>query len=241
MEELIDKAKVFILKQEAEEEVIVNEMIDDSNDGFGDIEARNNANVTNTNATITPAAQFEKDKLYFMTTVRKSVKKKVTKEDGQEITEYFGGVARAIDINVHDFYSHHAPAMPELIKVIASVLGSRCVSTTPEITFSTGGFVYSDYRQNLLPSRAEGIILSTCRYKLEKASVVIPSIPDVGDLKDVEQEEFGALEVEPGIALAANPDQMRLLEDGMEVPELDGYGNDDGFDDSIEEDGDILF
>ena len=33
---------------------------------------------------------------------------------------------------------------------------------------------------------------------------MIPSIPDVGDLKDVEQEEFGALEVEPGIALAPN-------------------------------------
>jgi hypothetical protein len=107
-----------------------------------------------------------------LTTVRKSVKKKVMK-DGGEITEYFGGVARAIDINLHDFYSHHAPAIPELIKVIASVIGSRCVSTTPEITFSTGGFVYSDYRQNLLPSRAEGIILSTGRYKLEKAKVVI--------------------------------------------------------------------
>jgi hypothetical protein len=65
---------------------------------------------------------------------------------------------------------------------------------------------------------------------------MIPSIPDVGDAQ-VGQEEFGALEVEPGIALAANPDQMRLLEEGMEVPELDGYGNDDGFGDLIDEDG----
>jgi hypothetical protein len=47
MEELIDKAKVFILKQEAVEEVTVDVINDDSNDGFGDIEARNNANVPN--------------------------------------------------------------------------------------------------------------------------------------------------------------------------------------------------
>jgi hypothetical protein len=32
---------------------------------------------------------------------------------------------------------------------------------------------------------------------------------------------------------------MRLLEDGMEVPELDGYRNEDGYDDLIEEDGNI--
>jgi hypothetical protein len=236
MEELLDKAKVFILRVDPiEAQEIVVAANDDSNDGFGEIEARNTAYVPDPHQ-IGPDAQYEKDKLYFLTSIRKSVKKKVMKE-GEAVVEFFGGVNRAVDINVHDFYSHHGSAIPELIKVIASVLGSRCVSTTPEITFSTGGFVYSDYRQSLLPSRAEGIILSTCRYKLEKAKVAIPAIPDIGVVDKEAVLEEAEAEPEPPIALAANPDQLRRLEEGFLVPELDGYDDDSAFLDLVEEDG----
>jgi hypothetical protein len=74
--------------------------------------------------------------MYFPASIRKSVKKKVTKE-GEALLGFFRGVNRVMDINVHNFYSHHGPAIPKLIKVTANILCPTCVSTTPEITFST--------------------------------------------------------------------------------------------------------
>jgi hypothetical protein len=62
-------------------------------------------------------------------------------------------------------------------------------ATTPvlrrQTTFSTRGFIYSEYtsRQNLSLSQVNAIILLACCYKQEKASVMIPSFPEVGDLR----------------------------------------------------------
>jgi hAT family C-terminal dimerisation region len=117
--------------------------------------------------------------LYFLASIRKRAKKKLTKE-GEYLVEFFRGINRVMDVNLHNFYSQHGPATPKLIKVTANILCLKFVSTTPEITFSTGGFVHSNYRQCLLPSRSEGIILLTCRYKVEKAKLVNPAIPVKG-------------------------------------------------------------
>jgi hypothetical protein len=64
----------------------------------------------------------------------------------------------------HDFPSHHGPAIPELIKIIANILCFKCVSKTPDITFSTSGFVYSNYRQSLRSSRAEGYVAEKAKF-----------------------------------------------------------------------------
>jgi hypothetical protein len=86
---------------------------------------------------IGPDARYEKHKLYCLASTCKSVKKKVTKE-GEDLVEFFLWVNRLTGIDVHDFYSPHAPKILELIEAtIANILGSKCVSMTPKITFST--------------------------------------------------------------------------------------------------------
>jgi hypothetical protein len=173
-------------------------------------------------------------KWYFLASTLKIVKKKSYQERWR-----LTGVLPSGQL-WENFYSYRGPAIPELIKVTASVLDSRIVFTTPEITFSTGGFAYSNYRQSLQPSRAEGIILSTCRYKVEKAKLAIPATPAIPDIGVVDKEavlEEAELRPELPIALAANPDQLRRLEEVILVPELHGYDDDNTFMDLVEEDG----
>jgi hypothetical protein len=92
-------------------------MNDDSNDGFGDIEARSNAKLNE----ITPATEIT---VFDYGKIKSKTK---SNEAWNKNDESFGDVALDIDIYVYDFCSDHTSAMQELIK--------RCVSTTPEITF----------------------------------------------------------------------------------------------------------
>ena len=60
--------------------------------------------------------------------------------------------------------------MPVVEPIIREMLGQSAASYAPEKIFSLGKFVINDHRTSLLPERAETLIMSAARFKMQLSS-----------------------------------------------------------------------
>jgi hypothetical protein len=133
---------------------------------------------------------FDRDIHYLRNTALRSIRKRVTDEKGDEYWEYFGGKTRPEDIDVFAFYQYHGPFMPFIDPVIQQMLSQPSASYCPETIFSRAKFIINDYRQALTPERAEQLILSATRYRMNMRGKKLPGLPQLGvDPSDEEIEE----------------------------------------------------
>ena len=105
----------------------------------------------------------------FKLAMRKT-KTKVRNENGEVTTEYFGGVERQQDIDVFSFYRAVKDTFPTLEVIIRKVLSNLAATATNERSFNIAGNILNLRRCRLDPKRAEKLILSAFRYKVNLAA-----------------------------------------------------------------------
>ncbi len=122
---------------------------------------------------------FDTDIQYFRASVLTDIRKNIGTKD-QKVYKYFGGVDRAEDIDIFEFYAKHMQRMPVAGPVITEMLSQPAASSSPESLFSHGRFIVNDYRTSTLPKRAEKLILSSAWFKSKLVSKALPHLPDTG-------------------------------------------------------------
>ena len=100
----------------------------------------------------------------------RKTKTKVRNENGEVTTEYFGGVERQQDIDVFSFYRAVKDTFPTLDVIIRKVLSNLAATATNERSFNIAGNILNLRRCRLDPKRAEKLILSAFRYKVNLAA-----------------------------------------------------------------------
>lgn len=111
--------------------------------------------------------------------------RKINAETGEILYEYYGGVERQQDIDIFEFYSPIARAIPNLSIGIRKILGHPSTTASCERSFNTSGNILNIRRCALDPDRAEKLILSAVRYKAGlRKNLNPPRIPSIGILHD---------------------------------------------------------
>jgi hypothetical protein len=112
------------------------------------------------------------------------LKCKVTfQKDGEKRVEFYKNADRRVDIDVLKFYSDHYKGFPCLAIGIRKIFGQPAASTSCERGLSFAGIVISARRTGLTPARAEKLVLTASRARIEKRiKNVSAKLPTLGIL-----------------------------------------------------------